>query len=76
MVFSHFKWDHKADDSILIEYQKNVFNKRIGKSFKSFIYFLICHNLFRTAIVIITSSRKRQRINILDELDDFFDNTK
>ena len=22
MVFSHFKWDNKADDSILIEYQK------------------------------------------------------
>ena len=22
MVFSHFKWDHKADDCILIEYQK------------------------------------------------------
>ena len=22
MVFSNFKWDHKADDSILIEYQK------------------------------------------------------
>ena len=22
MVFSHFKWDHKADDGILIEYQK------------------------------------------------------
>jgi hypothetical protein len=22
MVFSHFKWDYKADDCILIEYQK------------------------------------------------------
>ena len=22
MIFSHFKWDHKADDCILIEYQK------------------------------------------------------
>ena len=22
MVFSNFKWDHKADDCILIEYQK------------------------------------------------------
>ena len=22
MIFSHFKWDHKADDSILIKYQK------------------------------------------------------
>ena len=22
MAFSHFKWDHKADDCILIEYQK------------------------------------------------------
>ena len=22
MMFSHFKWDHKADDSILIKYQK------------------------------------------------------
>ena len=22
MVFSHFKWDHKADDCILIEHQK------------------------------------------------------
>ena len=27
MVFSHFKWDHKTDDCILIEYQKNVFNR-------------------------------------------------
>ena len=22
MIFSHFKWDHEADDSILIKYQK------------------------------------------------------
>ena len=34
MVFSHFKWDHKTDDSILIEYQKNVFNRR-NNSWKS-----------------------------------------
>ena len=27
--------------------------KRIGKSFKSFIYFLICRNLFGTPIVIL-----------------------
>jgi hypothetical protein len=32
MIFSHFKLDHKADDSILIKYQKmslieNVFNR-------------------------------------------------
>ena len=34
MPFSHFKWDHKTNDSILIEYQKNVFN-RINNSWKS-----------------------------------------
>ena len=34
MVFSHFKWAHKTDDCILIEYQKNVFNKR-NNSWKS-----------------------------------------
>ena len=73
MIFSHFKLDHKADDSILIKYQKMSLiqqsyfirgknptafqgtgnrkqvtgnrEQRIGKSFRSFIYFLICHNL-------------------------------
>ena len=34
MVFSHFKWDHKTDDCIFIEYQKNVFNRR-NNSLKS-----------------------------------------
>ena len=34
IVFSHFKWDHKTDDCILIEYHKNVFNRR-NNSWKS-----------------------------------------
>ena len=34
MIFSHFKWEHKADNCILIEYQQNVFNRR-NKSCKS-----------------------------------------
>ena len=36
MVVSHFKWDHKTDDCILIEYQKNVFNRR-NNSWKSWL---------------------------------------
>ena len=34
MPFSHLKWYHKTDDCVLIEYQKNVFNRR-NKSWKS-----------------------------------------
>ena len=36
MVFSHFKWYHKTDDCILIEYHKNVFNRR-NNSWKSWL---------------------------------------